>query len=169
MWRGWPALPASKLATAAVLTAEVAPHPVLAGRRGVVLFDREITHIGGEIARQRRQVTGVRDLVTLSRGNQARLGAVAALARAALTHVTAERVRNGIDTRREIAIAGSLIAIRRQLVAIGARLIAVSARLIAVRERLIAVGKRLLIHTTGHRDTRPGFLNRSVRFIGTIA
>ncbi|MCA1699108.1 MAG: hypothetical protein LC790_09500, partial [Actinobacteria bacterium] len=97
-----------------------------------MLCHRAIASGGGLVARERREITRLRDCVTPPAGLQTRLIAqdaqtarLRALVRAALAHVTTELVRKRADTPRQIAIASGLIALGSQLIAVGARLIAV--------------------------------------------
>jgi len=138
--------------------------PVVVLGRVVVVAHRQITRIGGKVARQRREIAGVRDRVTLTGGVQPRLGALSALTGRALAHLTTDLVRTRVDAGRPIAVAGSLVAVGSRLVTVGAGLVAVRRRLIDVGERLIAVGQRLLIDAGRARDALlQRFLDRSVR------
>jgi hypothetical protein len=110
---------------------------------GLALRHREIARVGGVVARQRCEIAGICDRVTLVGRVQTRLGGLPALAGGALADVTAELVRARIDAGREVAVAGGLIAVGGPLVAVGAHLIGVRQGLVAVGKRLLALGARL--------------------------
>lgn len=111
---------------------------------GVVLCHRAIARVGGVVARQRREIAGVRDLVTLVGGVETRVSGLHALAGVAPADVTAVLVYARVDPVREVAIAGRLVAVGGQLVTVGACLVAVRACLVGVCQGLVGVGKRLL-------------------------
>jgi hypothetical protein len=120
----------------------------------VALSDRLIASLRGTIACQRRLVTDLGDPVTRSTGVQARLRDVLAMKRAALTHVTTQRMRFGVATASQIAIAGGLIDVAGELIAVAGgpidvagELIAVAGGPIAVAGGVIAVGCQLIIRS----------------------
>lgn len=122
---------------------------VLAG--AVALCCRPIASVGGLISCQRRQITGVGDLVTRVGAVQSRssrlitvAGSQRALIGGVLAYILAAVVLASIAAGRKLAITGRLILIGRNLVAVSARLIAVCTRLIGVRQRLVGVRQRLV-------------------------
>lgn len=103
---------------------------------GLELRPREIARVGGTIARVRRQITSLRDLIALISGVQTR---PRGLACRTFANVAGELELRTVGVRAQGAIAGAaLIVAASHVVAVGADLIAASARLINVCEQLLA-------------------------------
>jgi hypothetical protein len=83
------------------------------------------------IARERREISGVRDAVAVA-GASRRIRRSVTLMGGALTDGTGDLVLTRIRAGREVAIARRLVAVGSDLVTLGARLVAVRARLIGV-------------------------------------
>jgi hypothetical protein len=77
------------------------------------------------VSRERREVAGVRDAVTLGSGVQARTRGVFALARGTAANITAELAHGCVGAQRRITIADGPIAIGHQLICVDARQIPV--------------------------------------------
>ena len=100
--------------------------------RGVALRHRQIARGGGLIARERREISRVRDGVAIAGGVQTRSGGLLTLMGRALTDGTGDLVLTRIRAGPEVAIARRLVAVGSDLVPLGARLIAVRAGLVGV-------------------------------------
>jgi hypothetical protein len=100
--------------------------------RGVALRHRQIARGGGLIARERREISRVRDGVAVAGGVKTRSGGLLTLIGRAFTDGTGDLVLTRIRAGLEVAIARRLVTIGSDLVTLGARLVAVRARLIGV-------------------------------------
>ncbi len=107
--------------------------------RGVAPRHRQIARGGSLIARERREISRVRDGVAFAGGVKTRSGGLLTLLGRAFTDGTGDLMLTRIRTGVEVAITRLLVTIGSDLVPLGARLIAIRARLIAVRTRLVGV------------------------------
>ncbi len=88
----------------------------IARKREVVLGHRDVTCRRGLIAQPTGEIAGVSAPVTLACALQPSAPALLALTGGASATVAADLVREGVDTKRQVTVAGGLIAIRRDLI-----------------------------------------------------
>ena len=100
---------------------------------------------GRSIARHRREITLMCDLITSGSRSEPRLSTLLALQRASIAKVTCHVQRGRVAALGPDAITGYLIALGGSLIAVGRGLVAVGFSLVGIRQRLILIGARLLV------------------------
>jgi hypothetical protein len=110
-----------------------------------------ITQRGRLVARQSRQIAGLRYRVALSPRVNTPLGSLLTRLRVLLAspgtliaNLARKVVFRRVSAAREIAVGGSLIGVGRSLIILGGALVAIGCALVSIGERLIAVGERLI-------------------------
>jgi hypothetical protein len=110
-----------------------------------------ITQRGRLVARQSRQIAGLRYRVALSPCVNTTLGSLLTHLRVLLAspgtliaNLARKVVLRRVSAAREIAVGGSLIGVGRSLITLGGDLVAIGCALVSIGERLIPVGERLI-------------------------